>query len=53
MKASPPLESIGEMKVTQSAYSAQLGHTSGGTVEYTSKSGTNEFHGSGLRTFSQ
>ncbi len=45
------LESIGEMKVTESAYSAQLGHTSGGTIEYTSKSGTNQFHGTGYEYF--
>src|SRR5215471_17083097 len=45
-ESSAPVESIGEMRVTESQYSAQLGHTSGGTVEYTSKSGTNQLHGS-------
>jgi hypothetical protein len=43
-ESGPPVESINEMKVTESQYSAQLGHTSGGTVEYTSKSGTNDLH---------
>jgi hypothetical protein len=50
-ESGPPVESINEMKVTESQYSAQLGHTSGGTVEYTSKSGTNHLHGSGYEYF--
>jgi hypothetical protein len=45
-EAGPPIESIGEMKVITSSYSAQYGHSSGGTVEYTSKSGTKDLHGS-------
>jgi hypothetical protein len=45
-ESAPPIESVGEMKVITSSYSAQYGHTSGGTVEYTSKTGTNELHGS-------
>jgi hypothetical protein len=45
-EAGPGIESIQEMKVTTSMYSAQNGHTTGGSVEYTSKSGTNELHGS-------
>src|SRR5262249_20421087 len=32
--------------VVSSTYSAQYGHTSGGFIEYTSKSGTNSYHGS-------
>jgi len=44
-ESAPPIESVGEMRVIESQYSAQYGHTSGGTVEYTSKAGTNEFHG--------
>ncbi|MCW5981824.1 MAG: TonB-dependent receptor [Bryobacteraceae bacterium] len=44
-ESSPSIESIQEMKVTNSMYSAQYGHTTGGTIEYTSKSGTNEYHG--------
>ena len=34
------------MKVITTTYSAQYGHTSGGFIEYTSKSGTNQLHGS-------
>ena len=42
---------VQEMKVITTTYSAQYGHTSGGFIEYTSKSGTNEFHGSGYEYF--
>jgi Carboxypeptidase regulatory-like domain/TonB dependent receptor-like, beta-barrel len=45
-ESAPPVESIQEMKVINTSYSAQYGHTSGGFIEYTSKSGTNELHGS-------
>ncbi len=45
-ESSPSIESIQEMKVTNSIYSAQYGHTTGGTIEYTSKSGANGLHGS-------
>jgi hypothetical protein len=34
------------MKVINSSFSAQYGHTSGAFIEYVSKSGSNEFHGS-------
>ena len=44
-ESAPPIESVGEMRVIESQYSAQYGHTSGGTVEYTSKAGTSEYHG--------
>ena len=44
-ESAPPIESVGEMRVIESQYSAQYGHTSGGTVEYTSKAGTSDFHG--------
>ena len=33
-ESAPPIESVGEMKVITSVYSAQYGHSSGGTVEY-------------------
>jgi hypothetical protein len=33
------------VKVISTTYSAQYGHTSGGFIEYTGKSGTNSFHG--------
>ena len=45
-ESAPPIESVGEMRVIESQYSAQYGHTSGGTIEYTSKTGTKDFHGS-------
>lgn len=45
-ESAAPVESVQEMRVIESTYSAQYGHTSGGTIEYTSKSGTNELHGS-------
>jgi Carboxypeptidase regulatory-like domain len=45
-ESSPPIDAIKEMKVIESTYSAQYGHTSGGFIEYTSKSGTSDLHGS-------
>jgi hypothetical protein len=45
-ESAPPVDSIQEMKVINTTYSAQYGHTSGGFIEYTSKSGTNDLHGS-------
>ena len=50
-ESSPPIESVGEMRVIESAYSAEYGHTSGGTVEYTSRTGTNVYHGSAYEYF--
>jgi len=41
-----PYEAVRELKVINNSYSAQYGHTSGGLIEYTTKSGTNDFHGS-------
>ena len=40
------------MKVINTTYSAQYGHTSGGFIEYTSKSGTNDYHGALYEYFS-
>ena len=45
-ESAPPVEAIQEVTVISTTYSAQYGHTSGGFIEYTSKSGTNRFHGS-------
>jgi len=45
-ESAPPIESIGEMRVITSSYSAQYGHSSGGTVEYTSRGGSKDVHGS-------
>ncbi len=50
-ESSPPEESIQEMKVITTTYSAQYGHTSGGFIEYDSKSGTNNIHGSAYEYF--
>ena len=45
-ESTPPLEAVQEVKVISTTYSAQYGHTSGGFIEYSSKSGTNLFRGS-------
>ena len=50
-ESTPPQESIQDMKVITTTYSAQYGHTSGGFIEYTSKSGTNNIHGSAYEYF--
>jgi len=50
-ESAAPVESIQEMRVITTTYSAQYGHTSGGFIEYTSKSGTNVLHGSAYEFF--
>ena len=45
-ESTPPVEAIQEVKVISTTYSAQYGHTSGGFISYTSKSGTNKYRGS-------
>jgi hypothetical protein len=42
---SPGTDSIGEFKVQMSNYSAEYGETGGGIVNFSMKSGTNQFHG--------
>lgn len=42
----PPRDAIQEVKMTTSEYDAELGQIGGLTVQYVSKSGTNEVHGS-------
>jgi hypothetical protein len=44
---SPPVDSIGEFRVDSSAPGAELGRSSAGFVNATTKSGTNAFHGTG------
>ena len=44
-ESTPPVEAIQEVKVITTSYSAQYGHTSGGFIEYTSKTGTNALRG--------
>jgi outer membrane receptor protein involved in Fe transport len=39
------VEAIQEFKVSSGAFSAELGRTAGGVINVTTKSGTNEFHG--------
>jgi outer membrane receptor protein involved in Fe transport len=41
----PSVEAISEFKVTTSTPSAQYGRTSGGVENFTTKSGTNKYHG--------
>jgi hypothetical protein len=45
-ESAPPVEAVAEVTVTTTTYSAQYGHTSGGFIEYTSKSGTNRYRAS-------
>ena len=42
----PPVESVQEFNVAISNYEAELGRSGGGVIQVTTKSGTNEFHGS-------
>src|SRR5262249_35768791 len=44
-ESAPPVEAVQEVTVVGTTYSAQYGHTSGGFIEYTSKSGTNKYRG--------
>jgi hypothetical protein len=44
---SPPVDAIEEVRVEASAPTAELGRSSAGFMNATTKSGTNEFHGSG------
>jgi hypothetical protein len=41
----PPPDSLDQMKVTTSNYDAEFGRAGGSFVSYTTKSGTNNFHG--------
>ena len=44
-ESSIPYPSVQEMTVVQNTFSAQYGHTSGGFITYTTKSGTSKLHG--------
>jgi outer membrane receptor protein involved in Fe transport len=43
-----PQESIKEFQVISSGYSAEFGRSTGGVITVVTKSGTNEFHGTGF-----
>ncbi|HEY7305046.1 MAG TPA: TonB-dependent receptor [Bryobacteraceae bacterium] len=47
LTVSPNLDAIQEFKIQSSTYDAQYGNTAGGTINIITKSGTNEFHGTG------
>ncbi len=42
----PAVDALQEMKVETSLYSAEFGRTAGGVINFVTKSGTNEYHGS-------
>lgn len=44
-ESSVPFPSVQEMTVVENTFSAQYGHTSGGFINYTTKAGTDRFHG--------
>lgn len=50
-QTAPTVEALTEFKVTTATPSAEYGHTSGGIESFTTKSGTNTFHGSVFELF--
>ncbi len=42
----PSIDALQEMKVQTSLYSAEYGRTAGGVINFITKSGTNQYHGS-------
>jgi hypothetical protein len=50
-QTAPSVEALTEFKVTTATPTAQYGHTSGGVESFTTKSGTNSFHGSVFELF--
>jgi hypothetical protein len=47
----PPIESVQEFNVSISNYAAELGRTGGGVIQMSTKSGSNDFHGSAYEFF--
>lgn len=47
----PPVESMQEFNVALGNYAAELGRSGGGVIQMTTKSGTNDFHGSAYEFF--
>jgi hypothetical protein len=50
-QTAPSVEALTEFKVTTSTPSAEFGHTSGGVESFTTKSGSNKYHGSVFELF--
>jgi len=50
-QTAPSVEALTEFKVTTATPSAEFGHTSGGVESFTTKSGTNKYHGSLFELF--
>ena len=50
--AIPQVDAVQEFRINTNPYDAQMGHTGGGVISFTTRSGTNDFHGS-LREFLQ
>jgi carboxypeptidase family protein len=50
-QTAPSVEALTEFKVTSSTPSAEFGHTSGGVESFTTKSGSNSYHGSIFELF--
>ncbi|MDE2463488.1 MAG: carboxypeptidase regulatory-like domain-containing protein, partial [Alphaproteobacteria bacterium] len=46
VSAQPPVDAVGEFKVTTDNFDLSTGHTSGASFAVSTKSGTNDFHGS-------
>lgn len=46
LNVDPPVEALQEFNVAVSNFAAELGRTGGGVIQMTTKSGTNQFHGS-------
>ncbi len=44
--ASLPLDALEEFRIISNSYAAEYGHSTGGIVSLTTRSGTNEYHGS-------
>lgn len=47
----PPIEALQEFNLDLSNYEAELGRTGGGVIQMTTRSGTNQFHGSAYEYF--
>src|SRR5689334_4351101 len=47
----PSLDAIQEIRVQTNLYSAEVGRTGGGVINILTKSGTNQYHGSGYEFY--